>query len=216
MTLFPCWVRHWGQQQCQSGRQSDKRHLKYCKPDQPACIKRNVWGCPLPGMQENLQWLPPKSASWRPPVRKRQCINAIVITAVHNLADNANGLVEYMNEKNPAGIPANLESVAHIMTRQIFIEGARGRFRGKDGFFYRLHGWDCKSVNTISCDRGRCQWASFQQRTAHRFLYPICIKISKKMDENFPLRLQRDWRKKLPSYKLKREEEKTVQISETI
>ena len=28
-----------------------------------------------------------------------QSINAIVITAVHNLADNANGLVEYMNEK---------------------------------------------------------------------------------------------------------------------
>ena len=30
-----------------------------------------------------------------------QSINAIVITAVHNLADNANGLVEYMNEKIP-------------------------------------------------------------------------------------------------------------------
>lgn len=53
-----------------------------------------------------------------------QSINAIVITAVHNLADNANGLVEYMNEKSCRNSRSLWNPVAHIMTRQRLLKAS--------------------------------------------------------------------------------------------
>ena len=67
-----------------------------------------------------------------------QSINAIVITAVHNLADNANGLVEYMNEKILPEFQKFVESGGAYHDKATFIEGVMADFEAKRRILYRI------------------------------------------------------------------------------
>ena len=79
-----------------------------------------------------------------------QSINAIVITAVHNLADNANGLVEYMNEKILPEFQKFVESGGAYHDKATFIEGVMADFEAKTDSLQNSMDEIANSVNTIS------------------------------------------------------------------
>lgn len=79
-----------------------------------------------------------------------QSINAIVITAVHNLADNANGLVEYMNEKILPEFQKFVESGGAYHDKATFIESVMADFEAKTDSLQNSMDEIANSVNTIS------------------------------------------------------------------
>ena len=109
-----------------------------------------------------------------------QSINAIVITAVHNLADNANGLVEYMNEKILPEFQKFVESGGAYHDKATFIESVMADFEAKTDSLPN-------SVNTIShaIEEGVSGVVSAADST--QVLVSDMDKISKKMDENFAI-----------------------------
>ena len=116
-----------------------------------------------------------------------QSINAIVITAVHNLADNANGLVEYMNEKILPEFQKFVESGGAYHDKATFIEGVMADFEAKTDSLQNSMDEIAKSVNTIShaIEEGVSGVVSAADST--QVLVSDMDKISKKMDENFAI-----------------------------
>ena len=114
-----------------------------------------------------------------------QSINAIVITAVHNLADNANGLVEYMNEKILPEFQKFVESGGAYHDKATFIEGVMADFEAKTDSLQNSMDEIANSVNTIShaIEEGVSGVVSAADST--QVLVSDMDKISKKMDENF-------------------------------
>lgn len=116
-----------------------------------------------------------------------QSINAIVITAVHNLADNANGLVEYMNEKILPEFQKFVESGVAYHDKATFIEGVMSDFEAKTDSLQNSMDEIANSVNTIShaIEEGVSGVVSAADST--QVLVSDMDKISKKMDENFAI-----------------------------
>ena len=116
-----------------------------------------------------------------------QSINAIVITAVHNLADNANGLVEYMNEKILPEFQKFVESGGAYHDKETFIEGVMADFEAKTDSLQNSMDEIANSVNTIShaIEEGVSGVVSAADST--QVLVSDMDKISKKMDENFAI-----------------------------
>ena len=116
-----------------------------------------------------------------------QSINAIVITAVHNLADNANGLVEYMNEKILPEFQKFVESGGAYHDKATFIEGVMADFEAKTDSLQNSMDEIANSVNTIShvIEEGGSGVVSAADST--QVLVSDMDKISKKMDENFAI-----------------------------
>ena len=116
-----------------------------------------------------------------------QSINAIVITAVHNLADNANGLVEYMNEKILPEFQKFVESGGAYHDKATFIDGVMADFEAKTDSLQNSMDEIANSVNTIShaIEEGVSGVVSAADST--QVLVSDMDKISKKMDENFAI-----------------------------
>ena len=116
-----------------------------------------------------------------------QSINAIVITAVHNLADNANGLVEYMNEKILPEFQKFVESGVAYHDKATFIESVMADFEAKTDSLQNSMDEIANSVNTIShaIEEGVSGVVSAADST--QVLVSDMDKISKKMDENFAI-----------------------------
>ena len=116
-----------------------------------------------------------------------QSINAIVITAVHNLADNANGLVEYMNEKILPEFQKFVGSGGAYHDKATFIEGVMADFEAKTDSLQNSMDEIANSVNTIShaIEEGVSGVVSAADST--QVLVSDMDKISKKMDENFAI-----------------------------
>ena len=116
-----------------------------------------------------------------------QSINAIVITAVHNLADNANGLVEYMNEKILPEFQKFVESGGAYHDKATFIESVMADFEAKTDSLQNSMDVIANSVNTIShaIEEGVSGVVSAADST--QVLVSDMDKISKKMDENFAI-----------------------------
>ena len=116
-----------------------------------------------------------------------QSINAIVITAVHNLADNANGLVEYMNEKILPEFQKFVESGGAYHDKATFIEGVMADFEAKTDSLQNSMDEIANSVNTIShaIEEGVSGVVSAADST--QVLVSDMDKISRKMDENFAI-----------------------------
>ena len=116
-----------------------------------------------------------------------QSINAIVITAVHKLADNANGLVEYMNEKILPEFQKFVESGGAYHDKATFIEGVMADFEAKTDSLQNSMDEIANSVNTIShaIEEGVSGVVSAADST--QVLVSDMDKISKKMDENFAI-----------------------------
>ena len=116
-----------------------------------------------------------------------QSINAIVITAVHNLADNANGLVEYMNEKILPEFQKFVEAGGAYHDKATFIEGVMADFEAKTDSLQNSMDEIANSVNTIShaIEEGVSGVVSAADST--QVLVSDMDKISKKMDENFAI-----------------------------
>lgn len=116
-----------------------------------------------------------------------QSINAIVITAVHNLADNANGLVEYMNEKILPEFQKFVESGGAYHDKATFIESVMADFGAKTDSLQNSMDEIANSVNTIShaIEEGVSGVVSAADST--QVLVSDMDKISKKMDENFAI-----------------------------
>lgn len=116
-----------------------------------------------------------------------QSINAIVITAVHNLADNANGLVEYMNEKILPEFQKFVESGGAYHDKATFIESVMADFEVKTDSLQNSMDEIANSVNTIShaIEEGVSGVVSAADST--QVLVSDMDKISKKMDENFAI-----------------------------
>ena len=116
-----------------------------------------------------------------------QSINAIVITAVHNLADNANGLVEYMNEKLLPEFQKFVESGGAYHDKATFIESVMADFEAKTDSLQNSMDEIANSVNTIShaIEEGVSGVVSAADST--QVLVSDMDKISKKMDENFAI-----------------------------
>lgn len=116
-----------------------------------------------------------------------QSINAIVITAVHNLADNANGLVGYMNEKILPEFQKFVESGGAYHDKATFIEGVMADFEAKTDSLQNSMDEIANSVNTIShaIEEGVSGVVSAADST--QVLVSDMDKISKKMDENFAI-----------------------------
>ena len=116
-----------------------------------------------------------------------QSINAIVITAVHNLADNANGLVEYMNEKILPEFQKFVESGGAYHDKATFIEGVMADFEAKTDSLQNSMDEIANSVNTISHAIEECVSGVVSAADSTQVLVSDMDKISKKMDENFAI-----------------------------
>ena len=116
-----------------------------------------------------------------------QSINAIVITAVHNLADNANGLVEYMNEKILPEFQKFVESGGAYHDKATFIEGVMADFEAKTDSLQNSMDEIANSVNTIShaIEEGVSGVVSAADTT--QVLVSDMDKIYKKMDEKIAI-----------------------------
>ena len=116
-----------------------------------------------------------------------QSINAIVITAVHNLADNANGLVEYMNEKILPEFQKFVESGGAYHDKATFIEGVMADFEAKTDSLQNSMDEIANSVNTISHAIEEGVSGVVSAADSPQVLVSDMDKISKKMDENFAI-----------------------------
>ena len=116
-----------------------------------------------------------------------QSINAIVITAVHNLADNANELVGYMNEKILPEFQKFVESGGAYHDKATYIESVMADFETKTDSLQNSMDEIASSVNTIShaIEEGVSGVVSAADST--QVLVSDMDKISKKMDENFAI-----------------------------
>lgn len=116
-----------------------------------------------------------------------QRINAIVISAVHNLADNANGLVAYMDEVILPEFEKFVASGGEYHDKASYIENVMGEFEQKTDLLERSTNEIAESVNTIShaIEDGVSGVVSAADST--QVLVSDMDKISHKMDENFAI-----------------------------
>lgn len=79
-----------------------------------------------------------------------QQINSVVTTAVHNLAEHANGLVKYMNDAIMPEFEGFVESGGEYRKRAAFIEGVMNEFVEKTDMLKKTMEEIAGSINTIA------------------------------------------------------------------
>lgn len=116
-----------------------------------------------------------------------QRINAIVTGAVENLADNANGLVSYMNDRILPEFERFVESGSEYRDKASFIEGVMEGFEQRTDHLQQSMSEIASSVNTIShaIEEGVNGVVSTADST--QLLVEDMDNISRRMDENFDI-----------------------------
>ncbi len=79
-----------------------------------------------------------------------QQINSVVTSAVHNLADNANGLVKYMNDSILPEFEAFVDSGSEYKKKATYIEEVMNEFKQKTDTLQRTMEEIAGSINTIA------------------------------------------------------------------
>lgn len=79
-----------------------------------------------------------------------QQINAVVTGAVHNLADHANGLVEYMNEAILPEFESFVEAGGEYREKASYIESSMGEFTERTDMLKETMTEIADSINTIA------------------------------------------------------------------
>ena len=116
-----------------------------------------------------------------------QSINGVVTAAVHNLAENANDLVKYMNDRILPEFQRFVESGSAYHDKASYIEGVMEEFKARTDSLQQSMGSIADSVNTIShaIEEGVSGVISTADST--QVLVSDMDRISRKMDENFAI-----------------------------
>lgn len=116
-----------------------------------------------------------------------QQINTVVTNAVHNLADNANGLVQYMNDSILPEFEAFVEAGSEYKNKASYIESAMNEFETKTDSLKNTMIEIQTSINTIAhaIEEGANGVSNAADST--QVLVGDMENISSRMDENFEI-----------------------------
>lgn len=116
-----------------------------------------------------------------------QQINSVVISAVHNLAEHANGLVQYMNDAILPEFESFVESGGEYKKKASYIESTMGEFEKKTDSLKVTMGEIAAAINTIAhaIEEGVNGVANAADST-QELVYDM-DNISRRMDENFEI-----------------------------
>lgn len=116
-----------------------------------------------------------------------QQINTVVTNAVHNLADNANGLVQYMNDSILPEFEAFVEAGSEYKNKASYIENAMNEFETKTDSLKNTMVEIQTSINTIAhaIEEGANGVSNAADST--QVLVGDMENISSRMDENFEI-----------------------------
>ena len=116
-----------------------------------------------------------------------QQINSVVTQAVHNLADNANGLVQYMNESILPEFEEFVTAGSEYKNKATYIENAMNEFESKTDSLKNTMIEIQKSINTIAhaIEEGAKGVSNAADST--QVLVTDMENISSRMDENFEI-----------------------------
>ena len=116
-----------------------------------------------------------------------QRINAIVTNAVNNLADNANGLVSYMNDSILPEFERFVESGVEYNDKASFIEGTMTDFKEKTDSLKQSMLEISSSINTISHAINEGVNGVVSAADSTQLIVEDMDNISHKMDENYEI-----------------------------
>ena len=116
-----------------------------------------------------------------------QQINSVVTQAVHNLADNANGLVQYMNESILPEFEEFVTAGSEYKNKATYIENVMNEFESKTDSLKNTMVEIQKSINTIAhaIEEGTKGVSNAADST--QVLVTDMENISNRMDENFEI-----------------------------
>ena len=116
-----------------------------------------------------------------------QQINSVVTQAVHNLADNANGLVQYMNESILPEFEEFVTAGSEYKNKATYIESVMNEFESKTDSLKNTMVEIQKSINTIAhaIEEGAKGVSNAADST--QVLVTDMENISNRMDENFEI-----------------------------
>ena len=116
-----------------------------------------------------------------------QQINSVVTHAVHNLADNANGLVQYMNESILPEFEEFVTAGSEYKNKATYIENVMNEFESKTDSLKNTMVEIQKSINTIAhaIEEGAKGVSNAADST--QVLVTDMENISNRMDENFEI-----------------------------
>ena len=116
-----------------------------------------------------------------------QQINSVVTQAVHNLADNANGLVQYMNESILPEFEEFVTAGSEYKNKATYIENVMNEFESKTDSLKNTMVEIQKSINTIAhaIEEGAKGVSNAADST--QVLVTDIENISNRMDENFEI-----------------------------
>ena len=116
-----------------------------------------------------------------------QQINSVVTQAVHNLADNANGLVQYMNESILPEFEEFVTAGSEYKNKATYIENVMNEFESKTDSLKNTMVEIQKSINTIAhaIEEGAKGVSNAADST--QVLVTDMDNISNRMDENFEI-----------------------------
>ena len=116
-----------------------------------------------------------------------QQINSVVTQAVHNLADNANGLVQYMNESILPEFEEFVTAGSEYKNKATYIENLMNEFESKTDSLKNTMVEIQKSINTIAhaIEEGAKGVSNAADST--QVLVTDMENISNRMDENFEI-----------------------------
>ena len=116
-----------------------------------------------------------------------QQINSVVTQAVHNLADNANGLVQYMNESILPEFEEFVTAGSEYKNKATYIENVMNEFESKTDSLKNTMVEIHKSINTIAhaIEEGAKGVSNAADST--QVLVTDMENISNRMDENFEI-----------------------------
>lgn len=120
-------------------------------------------------------------------VNRIQQINSVVTQAVHNLADNANGLVQYMNESILPEFEEFVTAGSEYKNKATYIENVMNEFESKTDSLKNTMVEIQKSINTIAhaIEEGAKGVSNAADST--QVLVTDMENISNRMDENFEI-----------------------------
>ena len=116
-----------------------------------------------------------------------QRINAVVTNAVNNLADNANGLVSYMNDSILPEFERFVESGVEYNDKASFIEGTTTDFKEKTDSLKQSMLEISSSINTISHAINEGVNGVVSAADSTQLIVEDMDNISHKMDENYEI-----------------------------
>lgn len=116
-----------------------------------------------------------------------QQINSVVTQAVHNLADNANGLVQYMNESILPEFEEFVTAGSEYKNKATYIENVMNEFESKTDSLKNTMVEIQRSINTIAHAIGEGAKGVSNAADSTQVLVTDMENISNRMDENFEI-----------------------------